>query len=84
MNLLFAFVAILLFCFSCFCISKMNQTSKEGDGDGNGRSPSCLTRGVPPPMSGRKGDEGHPGGLMPLPTAVPMEGTAPRPLAVGL
>lgn len=43
MNLLFAFVTILLFCFSYFCISKMNQTSKEGDGDGNRRSPSCLT-----------------------------------------
>ncbi|XP_027261951.2 alpha-1,3-mannosyl-glycoprotein 4-beta-N-acetylglucosaminyltransferase-like protein MGAT4D isoform X2 [Cricetulus griseus] len=28
-NLLFAFVAVLLFCFSCFCISKMNQTSNE-------------------------------------------------------
>ncbi|XP_012974320.1 alpha-1,3-mannosyl-glycoprotein 4-beta-N-acetylglucosaminyltransferase-like protein MGAT4D isoform X1 [Mesocricetus auratus] len=28
-NLLFAFVAVLLFCFSCFCISKMNQTSHE-------------------------------------------------------
>lgn len=31
-NLLFAFVAILLFGFSCFCISKMNQTSKRGWG----------------------------------------------------
>ncbi|CAO2611200.1 Alpha-1,3-mannosyl-glycoprotein 4-beta-N-acetylglucosaminyltransferase-like protein MGAT4D [Lemmus lemmus] len=28
-NLLFAFVAILLFCFSCFCISKMNQISDQ-------------------------------------------------------
>nr|XP_048303463.1 alpha-1,3-mannosyl-glycoprotein 4-beta-N-acetylglucosaminyltransferase-like protein MGAT4D isoform X1 [Myodes glareolus] len=28
-NLLFAFVATLLFCFSCFCISKMNQTSSQ-------------------------------------------------------
>ncbi|XP_005369609.1 alpha-1,3-mannosyl-glycoprotein 4-beta-N-acetylglucosaminyltransferase-like protein MGAT4D [Microtus ochrogaster] len=28
-NLLFAFVAILLFCFSYFCISKMNQTSNQ-------------------------------------------------------
>lgn len=52
-NLLFAFVAVLLFGFSCFCISRMNQTSKRGwwsgvglivgyEGDG-GRSPSCLS-----------------------------------------
>ncbi|XP_051050872.1 alpha-1,3-mannosyl-glycoprotein 4-beta-N-acetylglucosaminyltransferase-like protein MGAT4D [Phodopus roborovskii] len=28
-NLLFASVAVLLFCFSCFCISRINQTSSE-------------------------------------------------------
>ncbi|GAB1293359.1 Alpha-1,3-mannosyl-glycoprotein 4-beta-N-acetylglucosaminyltransferase-like protein MGAT4D [Apodemus speciosus] len=28
-NLLFAFVAVLLFGFSCFCISRMNQTSEK-------------------------------------------------------
>lgn len=28
-NLLFAFVAVLLFGFSCFCISRINQTGKQ-------------------------------------------------------
>ncbi|XP_055477272.1 alpha-1,3-mannosyl-glycoprotein 4-beta-N-acetylglucosaminyltransferase-like protein MGAT4D [Psammomys obesus] len=29
LNFLFAFIAVLLFCFSCFCISRMNQINNQ-------------------------------------------------------
>jgi hypothetical protein len=34
-NLLIALVAFMLFAFSCFCISRMTQTSKQGAGGGD-------------------------------------------------